>query len=133
LIPNAGRNALVVDDAPPVRMLLQTFLGKIGYEVRTATDGDEAIVAFRERRPTIVFMDMEMPRVPGEQAARAMLDEQPDLKVVLMTALDGADERIRALRSYGVHAVLHKPVRLEQVRNILDVIDDEQSNVTRIR
>lgn len=114
-------------------MLIQGFLSKIGYQVRTASDGDEALDAFRAARPDLVFMDMEMPRVPGSQAARAMLDEQPDLKIVLMTALEPADERIRELRSYGVHAVLHKPVRLDHVRNIVDVIADEQNTVTRIR
>lgn len=127
---------LIVDDAPPVRMLLRSYLGKLGIRddaITLAQDGEEGIAAFDAGSPDLVFVDIEMPKKGGEETATYMLGKRPDLRVIVMTAVEESDARVKQLRSWGVFAVLPKPVRLERVRELLDLIEEEQRNVQRIR
>lgn len=127
---------LVVDDAPPVRMLLRSYLGKLGVREETITlaqDGEEGIAAFDAVSPDLVFVDIEMPKKNGEETATYMLGKRPDLRVIVMTAVEESDVRVKQLRSWGVFAVLAKPVRLERVREVMDLIAEEHQNVQRIR
>lgn len=129
-------NVLIVDDAPPVRMLLRSFLGKLGFRdeaITIACDGVEGIAAFDASTPDLVFVDIEMPRKGGEETATYMLEKRPDLKVIVMTAVEETDARVKQLRSWGAFAVLSKPVRLERVKDILALIEEEHRNVQRIR
>jgi len=136
MIPNARKRILIVDDAPPVRLMLQAFLGKLGVrpeDVSMAEDGELGVAAFREKDPELVFVDIEMPKMGGEASATLMLTDRPDLKVVVMTGLEETDARVRQMRSWGAFAILPKPLRLEKVKAIMDLIEDEQNTVGRIR
>lgn len=130
------RSVLIVDDAPPVRLLLRTFLGKLGFEesqVALAENGEEGLAAFEAKVPDLVFMDIEMPRMGGEETATQMLTRKPELKVIIMTGVEEGDARVRQMRSWGAFAVLPKPLRLEKIKALIDLIEDEQSSVERIR
>lgn len=130
------RRILVVDDAPPVRLLLKTYLQKLGVrdsDILVAEDGEQGVAVFREGAPDVVFVDIEMPKKGGEETATEMLGERPDLKVVVMTAVEPTDARVKQLRSFGAFAVLTKPVRMDKVKEVLDRVDEEQSNLQRIR
>ena len=59
------RNILVVDDEPQITRVLRTALAGHGYNVRTASDGDEAMEIMREWRPELVITDLSMPKRPG--------------------------------------------------------------------
>lgn len=127
---------LIVDDAPPVRALVRGFLMKLGYreaDIRVACDGEEGLVVFRTHAPDIAFVDIEMPKMGGEDTAIRMLTERPDLKVVVMSAMDATDDRVKALRSFGACAVLAKPVRMDKLKEILDLLREEDNAFTRIR
>lgn len=131
-----SRKILIVDDAPPVRMMLKTFLGKIGLReelIDSAEDGEKGLESFERTPPDLVFMDIEMPRMGGEETATQMLAKRPDLKVVVMTGVDESDSRVKQLRSWGAFAVLSKPLRLEKVRALMELIDEEETDRIRIR
>jgi CheY-like chemotaxis protein len=64
------RTALVVDDDPAARWLLQSLLARSGYQVVVAADGLEAVARFAAHRPSMVFMDMHMPKMDGLEAAK---------------------------------------------------------------
>jgi CheY-like chemotaxis protein len=67
---------LVVDDIEQNRTLLQDLLGAVGFDVRTAPGGDEAIAAWRDWQPHLVWMDKRMPRVDGLEATRRIRAEE---------------------------------------------------------
>jgi len=60
-----ARSILVVDDAPDARLVMQAALRKAGYEVRLATDGEDALQQFRDRPTDLVMLDVDMPGRSG--------------------------------------------------------------------
>ena len=65
-----GARILVVDDEPQIRRSLQVNLERSGYSVETADTGEDALDAFRNRRPDVVILDLLMPGVGGVEVVR---------------------------------------------------------------
>ena len=87
-LPGTGLTALVVDDEPSVRTLVQTTLELDGWDVRTASDGDEALAVAAEFVPDAVVLDVMMPEKDGF-AVLADLRHTPhgrDAAIVMLTA-----------------------------------------------
>jgi len=79
---------LIVEDDDDVREFMQLLVSTAGYETMTARDGQDALVKMRQRRPCIVLLDLQMPRMDGwEFRARQMQDlSLSDIPVVCVTA-----------------------------------------------
>lgn len=82
--------ALVVDDDPAQRFLLQQSLEQAGLLVKQAADGAEALALFKQSAPNPVFMDIKMPVMDGLEACSKMrqLPDGKDVPIVLITGLD---------------------------------------------
>ena len=78
----AKSHVLVVDDDPDKLALLEVALTMAGYEVRTASDGDEALAAVNAFEPDLVVSDIMMPRMNGYELARRIRDN-PQTKFIL--------------------------------------------------
>lgn len=131
-----SKRFLIVDDSPVIRKMLERMLVKEGVSeqaIEAVEDGSKAIAAFREQDPAVVLMDIDMPGMDGEEAASLMLMENPELKVVIVSALDRDDDRVRGLISMGAFDVLQKPVHSEDVRKMLALMDREEGSGGRIR
>ena len=101
---------LIVEDQPENRLLLRRLLEPVGFELREAADGAEAIVAWREWRPHLVFMDIRMPVMDGLEATRRILasDTGTLTKIVAVTAHALEEER-REILSAGCDDFIRKP------------------------
>ena len=110
---------LVVDDDLAHRTMLRTMLRSWGYEVHEAEDGDEAIAAVRERTFDAVLTDVRMARVDGISALRGILEYNPALPVVLMTAYSSVETAVEALR-LGAYDYLIKPLDFDLLRHTLE-------------
>lgn len=127
---------MIVDDSPVIRKLMTKLLVKqdIGEsQIRAVDEGAKAVEIFREIAPHVVFMDIDMPGMGGEEAAGLMLMEDPDLKVVIVTALEREDDRVRGLLSFGAFEILKKPIRADDVARVLNLLDEETSGRGRIK
>jgi CheY-like chemotaxis protein/DNA-binding CsgD family transcriptional regulator len=114
-------DVLVVDDEPALRELLVANLTAVGHDVRSASDGLEALAAVDTRRPDVVVLDVLMPRLDGWGVLEA-LAERPataDVPVVMLTALSGEQDVIRAHLTGAVHYVT-KPF---EVARLLQAVD----------
>ena len=89
---------LVVDDDDAHRGMLRTMLRSWGYAVEEATDGDEAVPLVREKSFDAVLTDVRMARMDGIHALRNILEYNPALPVVLMTAYSSVETAVEALR-----------------------------------
>ena len=110
---------LVVDDDLAHRTMLRTMLRSWGYEAHEAGDGDEAIAAVREQAFDAVLTDVRMARVDGISALRGILEYNPALPVILMTAYSSVETAVEALR-LGAYDYLIKPLDFDLLRHTLE-------------
>ena len=136
-----SRRILVVDDVPMNVKLLVDLLAVKGYETRTAGDGAEALAAIAAEPPDLVLLDVMMPGMSGYEVCQAIRADpaQAMLPVVLVTALDPAEERVKGLDA-GADDFLTKPVNqaelLARVRSLLRIkslYDEVQRQKRRAR
>jgi chemosensory pili system protein ChpA (sensor histidine kinase/response regulator) len=119
------RRALVVDDSLSARRSLAQFMEDAGFEVHTARDGLEAIGIIHAKRPDILLVDLEMPRMNGLELTSHVRanDVTNDLPVIMITSRSTEKHRQEANR-VGVNVYLTKPFAedelLEHVNAILE-------------
>jgi len=117
---------LVVDDTPRNVKLLADLLTIKGYEVVTAISGREALGQVETERPDLVLLDVVMPEMSGYEVCRKIreIPETKMLPVVMVTALDPAEERIKGIEA-GADDFLTKPINqaelLARVRSLLRI------------
>jgi class 3 adenylate cyclase len=122
----APAKVLVVDDTPQNVKLLADLLSVKGYAVVTAASGPEALDKVEAERPDIVLLDVMMPQMSGYEVCKRIRDNPATgiLPVVMVTALDPSQERIKGLEA-GADDFLTKPVNhaelLARVRSLVRV------------
>src|SRR5882672_9960342 len=121
-------DVLVVDDSKVARMLLVQMLeSDPRIRVIDAVESGQAALEFlEERRPDVVLMDIQMPRLDGFETTRRIMETQP-LPIIICTATTDPKEVATTFRSMeaGADACLGKPVapeHTEQVRSLLETI-----------
>jgi anti-anti-sigma factor len=93
--PGSDKTVLVVDDDPSIRRVLERILTPAGYAVFTASNGDEGRSLAREKKPSIILMDINLPGLDGGEVAQQLADElrTADIPVIFISGLiSGKDE-----------------------------------------
>jgi class 3 adenylate cyclase len=125
---NTPPRVLVVDDVEKNVRLLADILAFKGYDVVTASGGQEALEKVSSTQPDIVLLDVMMPDLNGYDVCRKIREEPATatLPVVMVTALDPGQERIKGIEA-GADDFLTKPINqaelLARVRSLLRVKD----------
>ena len=88
---------LLVDDEKALRDSLKAVLQGEGYEVRTARDGDEALVKIAEKRPDLVLLDVMMTRMNGYKCCEKIRETDKLLPVIFLTAKDSETDQVRGI------------------------------------
>jgi signal transduction histidine kinase/DNA-binding NarL/FixJ family response regulator len=103
---------LIVDDQADNRQLLAQILGPAGFEIRVATDGEQAVKAFEEWPPDLVLMDLRMPVMDGREAIRRIraMARGKDIKIIAVTASLLEENRQEVLAG-GADDFIGKPFR----------------------
>jgi two-component system, chemotaxis family, chemotaxis protein CheY len=110
---------LIVDDARFMRMMLCDLLSKSGLDVvGQAADGDEALEEYRRTRPDVMTLDIMMPRSDGLRALQAILSEDPQARIVVVSAIEHNDTVERALELGAADYVL-KPFSPHRIVEVL--------------
>jgi hemerythrin-like metal-binding protein len=107
---------LVVDDNADNRLLLQTMLTQVGFQVTTANNGQEAIDNFIAWQPHLILMDMRMPVMDGYQAT-AKIRQLPggeQVKIIAVTA-SAFQQQHESILNTGCDAIIHKPFQACEV------------------
>ena len=115
---------MVTDDSVTVRKVTTRLLERNGYEVMTAKDGVDAVAKLEERRPDLMLLDIEMPRMDGfEVASHVRHDSRlKNIPIIMITSRTGEKHRERAFE-IGVDRYMGKPFQegelLETIQELL--------------
>lgn len=120
---------LVVDDEASIRRILETRLSMIGYDVVTASDGEEALDVFHSQDPDLVVLDVMMPKLDGYGVCQELRKES-DIPIIMLTALGDVADRITGLELGADDYVVKpfSPKELEaRIRSVLRRVEKSNS------
>ena len=109
---------LIADDAAFMRMRSANLLKELGHEVIEASDGAEAVAAYKEQRPDAVLLDITMPVLDGLAALRMIMHEDPNARVAMVTAMGQQQVIMEAIKA-GAKDFVVKPFDSERIQAAL--------------
>ena len=112
-LPRGSETVLVVDDEQVVRQLARGMLLMLGYNVLTASDGDEALQLLQrdEKTADLVLLDLIMPRKSGRETLQQIRALRPDLPVLVSSGVQ-LDAQALGMRGLTISGLLAKPYEL---------------------
>ncbi len=117
----SAAHLLVVDDEDVLAELLGAALRHQGWQVRTASNGWEALDAARDFDPDVVVLDIQMPGLDGMETLERLRKTRPHLPVLFLTARDAVADRVAGLRA-GADDYVTKPFDLDEVIARIDAL-----------
>lgn len=126
-------SVLVVDDEAAIRYSVSKTLQRVGYSVREATSGEDALDIIRGEPFDVVLTDIRMPPgLDGVELIRRIKDTDPDTIVILMTAYPSLPTAVEGLR-LGAHDYLIKPSSSQDIRQSVARGIERSRNLKRRR
>ena len=110
---------LVVDDAPDTLEIIQKLFHYEGYDVATASTGEEGVKKVEEEKPDVVLMDINLPGIDGTEALRRIRIINPLQCVIMLTAFATVENAIYALKE-GASDFVKKPFENEHLIHIVN-------------
>ncbi len=110
------KKILVVDDELDVQNILLFRLEINGYLVIAASDGEEGLERIRKDNPSLVLLDLMLPKINGFEVCRMLKfdDKYKNMPIIILSALDKEEDRKKAMES-GADAYFLKPFDLEEL------------------
>ena len=113
---------LIVDDSLAIRMILRTILESAGHEVvAEAADGKRALIEYCKHKPDLVTMDMNMPGMAGLEAIEQLMQIDPEVLVLVVSALATKQMILDAMK-LGAKNFLLKPFHENQIVSVVDMV-----------
>ena len=112
--PNTGQRILVVDDEASISDLISTSLRFVGFDVRTAATGSQALAVAEEFKPHAIILDVMLPDQDGFEVCRQIRNEGVNVGVLFLTAKDGMEDKVAGL-TIGGDDYMTKPFSLEEL------------------
>ena len=109
-----SHRVLVVDDEKSISDLIATSLRFVGFDVRTAATGSEALTVAEEFKPQAVVLDVMLPDLDGFEVCRQLRNEGLNIGVLFLTAKDGMEDKVAGL-TIGGDDYMTKPFSLEEL------------------
>lgn len=123
---------LIADDSRELRTVLSAQLRKLGFEVQVAVDGQDALEKSRSFKPTLIIMDIMMPKLSGLKATKKMRDD-PDLAavpIILMSQLGEEQDVVEGIEA-GADEYLVKPFRQAELAARVRILLRKASGVKK--
>ena len=112
---------LVIDDDVLLLRVMSRILVNDGHEVRSATDGERAMVIYRDMQPELVITDIVM---PGQEGMETILTLRRDDNPVKIIAISGTDaEMLETARLIGADDIIEKPFRAHELIERVRALD----------
>ena len=117
---------LIVDDSSVIRRSIERFLQSNGItaEYLSASNGEEAIEVFETHKPQVVTMDITMPEMDGLTCLEELLNRDPSVKILVISALADNDTAIEALTK-GATGFVCKPFTADELCEAIQKLIDQ--------
>lgn len=112
---------LVVDDDPALQTLFKQFLKKAGFGRIVVGTGAEAIAYADKQRFDLVFLDLKLPDIPGDELYAKLKAKHPDLPIVIITGYPDSEILTKILAS-GPVTVIKKPIEFDQLNRTVKIL-----------
>ncbi|HLA13818.1 MAG TPA: HD domain-containing phosphohydrolase [Gemmatimonadaceae bacterium] len=123
---------LIVDDEETIRLALRKFLRSRGYEVEIAGSGDQALEILDTEAFSLMLCDVRMPGLTGVQVVPLAVEKDPNLGIIMLTAVNDAATATEVLSS-GATDYLMKPVELADLQQAVDRALTKRANLIERR
>ena len=115
------KRVMVVDDSRVMELQICKLLEGSKFEVVAyCENGEEAISRYEEIQPDIVTMDIIMPGIDGLEAAKIIIEEHPDARIIMVSSL-GYDDTVNEAMAIGAKTLLYKPIDRVSLLGALDL------------
>jgi two-component system OmpR family response regulator/two-component system response regulator MprA len=114
MIDPAEHHLLLVEDEPDVASFVQQGLEEEGYDVSWVETGQRALEYIRQTSIDLVLLDIRLPDLSGLEVCERLRLHRPELPVMMLTALDAVEDRVRGLRA-GADDYLPKPFAFDEL------------------
>lgn len=116
------KTILVVDDEPDVRESVKMILGREGYRVVTAVDGDDCLKILHDLSPDLILLDIMMPGIP----VKDVVEQIKDIKIAFLSVVRISEARKQGLcRQDNVVDFIQKPFDVEEFIRRVELILNE--------
>lgn len=105
---------LVVEDDPIIRTTVEYALKRAGFEVLAAEDGTSGLEMALARRPDLILLDLMLPGIDGYRFAEQVRQADPDVAIIMVTALDQPRDKVRGLDA-GADDYVTKPFSMDEL------------------
>jgi signal transduction histidine kinase len=109
---NEKADILLVDDEADIREVLEIALEDLGYDVRVAADGEQALEIFQTHQPALVLTDIKMPSMDGIELLKCIKRENPECEVIMITGHGDMDLAIKSLKHEATDFIT-KPINVD--------------------
>ena len=109
-----GQRILVVDDETSISDLIATSLKFVGFDVRTAATGSQALTIAEEFKPHAMILDVMLPDLDGFEVCRQIRNEGIEVGVLFLSAKDEMKDKVQGL-TIGGDDYMTKPFSLEEL------------------
>jgi two-component system response regulator AtoC len=127
-----GVRILVVDDEPALRHTVSRILADEGYEVATASDGEEALVRAAALSPAIILCDLRMPRLGGLEMLERYRESGGRALVIAMTAYGDVETAVTAMQR-GAYDYIAKPFHAEEIVLVVRKAVEREHLLARVK
>lgn len=110
---------LVAEDSAPMRLVMKTYLGKLGIAAQFAVDGREALQKFNKEKFDLVFMDVHMPEMDGTEVVSKIRENGSTVPVIAMTTGDNP-ARLKECIACGYNNFLLKPIEKDKLFQLVE-------------
>jgi len=110
----AKKRILIIEDEANMRHMLEVLLGRSGYEVKTAADGQEGLEVIEREGFHFILCDIKMPRMDGRAFLKSATDKLDNTTVIMMSAYGTVDTAIEAMK-LGAYDYISKPFKTDEV------------------
>lgn len=124
---------LIVDDSLVMRKNLKTILTKAGHEIAgEANNGSAGVQLYKELQPDVVTMDISMPTLSGIEAVEQIIEEYPEAKIIMVSAVNQKHMVFQAIEKGAKHYVV-KPINEVKLISIIDQVMEEDMEEKEIQ